>query len=45
MVFSSDVSKAARMIRLLTHWTMGGVRMIRSQSSMVVSSNFSDSTR
>ena len=33
------------MIRLLIHCTMGGVRMIRSHSALVVSSNLSESTR
>ena len=45
IVFSRLVSMAVRMMRLLIHWTIGGVRMMRSQRSRVVCSNSSLDTR
>ena len=45
IVVSNVLSKAARMTRLLTHCTSGGLAMIFSHSSRVVSSSFSEGTR
>jgi hypothetical protein len=45
IVVSMELSRAARMIRLLIHYTIGGVRMMRSHSARVVSSSFSNGTR
>ena len=45
IVVSMELSRAARMMRLLIHCTMGGVRMMRSHSARVVSSSFSAATR
>src|SRR5919197_3490139 len=45
IVVSRELSSAARIIRLLIHCTMGGVRMMRSHSSRVVSSSFAEGTR
>jgi len=45
MVVSSVLSKVARMTRLLTHCTSGGMAIILSHSSRVVASSFSAGTR
>ena len=45
IVVSSVLSRAARMMRLLIHCTMGGVRMMRLQRSRVVCSKSSEDTR
>ena len=43
--FPGVLSRAARMMRLLIHCTMGGVRIMRSHKSRVVCSRSSDETR
>lgn len=45
IVVSSELSAAARIIRLLIHCTRGGVRTIRAQSSRVNVSSSSDSIK
>ncbi len=45
MVVSNELSMEARMMRLLIYCTMGGVLMILSHSSLVVSSSFSEDTK
>ena len=45
MVFSRLVSMAVRIMRLLIHCTIGGVRMMRSHRSRVVCSSSSLDTR
>lgn len=45
MVVSKELSTAARIIRLLVHWTNGGTASIASHIDWVFASNSSEATR